>query len=424
MKRMKITGWLVAVLCPAAIAAQTNMLTLDECYRLARENYPLIKQHDLISKSASYAIENAGKQYLPQLSINGQATYQSTTVNFSDVIPPLPGITFPSLSKDQYKIQAEISQQLYDGGVSKFQKENSRANEQVQQQQLEVNLYSIKERVTQLYFGILLLEAQLEQNQLRKADLQSVADKARAALNNGVAFRSNVDELKAEIGNADMAATELQANRQAYIKMLSLFVNQPLNDSIRLTYPAPQAKNFTINRPELALYDTQKRYYDTQEKQLKTGYLPRLNAFLQGAYGRPTLNIVDNSFGAWWIGGIRLSWSLGALYTLRNNRQQFEISRQLADISKETFLFNTHLSLWQQDKDIDKFSKLISQDDEVIALRSSVRQSAQAQLDNGVITVHEYISKLNAENQAKQSRILHRIQLLLAEYNFKNTSGN
>lgn len=403
---------------------QDSVLTIEECYTLARQNYPLIKQYDLIKRSSRYSVENAGKLYLPQLSVSGQATYQSQTINFGEVIPPLPGVEFPSLSKDQYKIQAEISQQIYDGGVSKLQKESSRANEAIQQQQLEVNLYAIRQQVTQLYFGILLMDAQLQQNALRKADLQNATDKMQAALNNGVAYRSNVDELKAEIMNADMMATEFTANRKAYMKMLSAFLHQPLDDSTRLAWPVPVTPQPEIHRPEITYYDIQKKALDVQEKQLESGYLPKLNAFIQGAYGRPTLNIVDNKFGAWWLGGVRLSWSLGSLYSLKNNRQLLDINRQNLDVSKETFLFNTGMSLQQQHQDIDKFAVLINQDDNAIALRSAVRKSAQAQLDNGVITVHEYISQLNAENLAKQSRILHSIQLLQAQYNYKNTSGN
>ena len=404
--------------------SQAPALTIEECYTLARQNYPLIKQYDLISRSSRYSVENAGKLYLPQLTVSGQATYQSETINFGEVIPPMPGVTFPSLSKDQYKIQAEISQQIYDGGVSKLQKESSRANEAIQQQQLEVNLYAIRDRITQLYFGILLMDAQLEQNRLRKADLQSATDKAQAALNNGVAYRSNVDELKAEIMNTDMAATEFSANRKAYMKMLEAFIHQPLNDSTSLAWPAPVAPQQGIHRPEITYYDIQKKAFDVQEKQLQSGYLPKLSAFFQGAYGRPTLNIVDNKFGTWWMGGVRLNWSLGSLYSLKNNRQLLDINRQNLDVNKETFLFNTGMSLQQQNQDIDKFATLIEQDDNAITLRSSVKKSAQAQLDNGVITVHEYISQLNAENLAKQSRILHSIQLLQAQYNYKNTSGN
>ncbi|WP_160714235.1 TolC family protein [Chitinophaga solisilvae] len=409
---------------PSYARAQEAPLTLDECYTLARQNYPLIKQHGLIARTAKYAVENAGKAYLPQLTISGQASYQSEVINFGEVIPPVPGMGFPVLSKDQYKIQGEITQQIYDGSVAKFQKEASRTSEAVQQQQLEVSLYAVKERVTQLYFAILLMEAQLQQNALRRSDLQTAADKMSAALANGVAYRSNVDELKAEIVNVDIAATEFAANRKAYTKVLAAFINRPLSDSVRLTYPTGISPATTINRPELALYDLQKKSYDVQQKQLQSGYLPRLNAFIQGAYGRPSLNIVKNEFGPWWIGGIRLSWSLGSLYSLKNNRQQLDISRQLLDVNKETFAFNTTLSMQQQAQDIEKYAAMAEQDDAAIRLRAAVSRSAKAQLDNGIITVHEYIQQVNAENLARQARILHQIQWLQAQYTYKNTSGN
>ncbi len=406
------------------LKAQEAALTIERCYTLARDNYPLIRQYDLIARTNQYTVANAGKLYLPQLTVTGQASYQSQVINFSDVFPPIPGLHPPVLSKDQYKVQAEVTQQIYDGGVTKLQQEASRANEKVQQQNLEVNLYAVRERVTQLYFSILLMDAQLQQNALRKADLQTAADKMKAALANGVAYRSNVDELLAEIVNADMMTTEFRANRKAYLKMLSTFINQPLNDSTVLSAPASASPQQNINRPELALYDFQKKTYDVQERQLKSAYLPRLSAFLQGAYGRPTLNIVENNFGAWWMGGVRLNWSLGSLYSLKNNRQLMEINRRMLEVNKQTFLFNTTLTMQQQQQDIDKYVALMEQDDDAIRLRSSVRKSAQAQLDNGVITVHEYISQLNAENLAKQSRILHQLQWLQAQYNYKNTSGN
>ena len=157
---------------------------------------------------------------------------------------------------------------------------------------------------------------------------------------------------------------------------------------------------------------------------MRSAYTPRLSAFVQGAYGRPTLNIIKNEFGPWWIAGIHLNWSLGILYSLNNNKRLLEIKRQNLDIDKETFLFNTRIMLKQQNADIQKYSDLLEQDNAAIELLTAVVQSAKAQLDNGVITVHEYIAKLNEENLAKQTRIVHNIQLLEAQYNFKNTSGN
>jgi outer membrane protein TolC len=404
--------------------AQTVQLTIEECYQLAKQNYPLIKKHDLIAKSSNYSLENASKLYFPWLTINGQATYQSETINFSDALPFIPGFSFPTLSKDQYRVQAEVSQTIYDAGAVKNQKELIRANDSIQQQSLEVSLNTLKDRVNQIYFSILLIDEQIKQNELKKSDLQSAVDKATVAYQNGTAFKSNVDELKAELINVNMSSIELKANHEAFADMLSLLIGQPVDETTELVQPSPPTSITEINRPELKLYNLQKKTFDIQEQQLKSTYLPKLNAFVQGAYGRPTLNFIENKSGAWWMGGIRMNWSLGDLYSLKNNKSILNLNRQGLDIDKETFLFNTNLTLSQQNADIKKYTELLGQDDTVIALRSSVLQSAKAQLDNGVITVHEYISKLNAENVAKQTGILHHIQLLQAQYNYKTTSGN
>jgi outer membrane protein TolC len=423
-KRNTFTGILLALALYAPAYGQTPELSIDSCYSMAIQNYPLIKKQDLISKSSRYSIENAAKLYLPRLTVNGQATYQSQTISFSDALPPIPGITFPSIDKDQYKIQAELSQTLYDGGVTKNQKAMIRANEQVQQQSIAVNLHTLKDRVTQIYFSILLIDEQLKQNETRKTDIAGALSKAIAAFNNGTVFKSNVDELKAALIDINQATIQFSTSREAYTEMLSLLIGEPVTSNTVLVLPQPVTPSPLIDRPELRYFDLQQNTFNIQEKELKSAFTPHFSAFAQGAYGRPTLNIIENKFGAWWIAGLRLNWSLGSLYSLKNNKNLLNISRQSLAIDKEIFLFNTRLTLKQQNSEIKKYSDLMEQDDAIIELRSSVARSAKAQLDNGVITVHEYIAKLNEENLARQSRIVHRIQLLQAQYNFKNTSGN
>jgi outer membrane protein TolC len=409
---MRYLIW-ICLLYSTQVFAQ-EPLTLDRCYELATQNYPLIKQRELISRSGAYSVENAGRGYLPQLSFSGQATYQSDVVHF-----PLPGL--PQLSKDQYKVQAEISQTIYDGGSIHYQKELSKAATATQQQQLEVTLYAVKDRVSQLFFGILLSEEQLWQNDLRKTDIESGIHKMQGAVDNGTALRSSLDELKAELLNVEQTGTQLTAVKKGYMQMLSLFINQPVTSLVK-----PAAVNIPtdIKRPELSLYAHQQQSFEIQEKQLKSNYLPKISAFVQGGYGRPTYNIIDNSFGVFGMGGLRFSWSLNSLYTLHNNRQTLRLNRQDLDVQKETFLFNTRLTLTQQQINAQQYNDLISQDQEIIDLRTSVKKAAVAQLENGVITSHDYISQVNAENQARQNLALHEIQLLQIQYNSKNTSGN
>lgn len=406
-----------------AVAQQTS-ITIEECYTLARNNFPQIKKFDLIAKSSNYSLENASKLYLPQVSVNGQVSYQSPTVTFPDILPNVPGHVLPQLSKDQYKITADVSQLIYDGGNVSNQKDLIRANTASQQQNVEVALYSIKERVNQIYFAVLLMDQQLHQNEIKKSNLQNSADKAAAAYEYGTAFRSNVDELKAEVINADMASIDFVSTRAAYIKMLGILIGRDLGDSLKLVMPELKLERPGINRPELKLYDLQRNALDVEEQRLKTDHMPRFSAFAQGGYGRPTLNFVDNSFGPWYIVGAKLTWNLGSLYTLKNNRLNLDINRESIETERETFLYNTKMSLQQQDGDLNKYQQLLKKDISAVELRTSVRKSAEAQLSNGVITTHDYIAQVNAEDQARQLLILHQVQLLQAQYKINYTSGN
>lgn len=401
--------------------AQGRQLRIEECYDLARQNYPLIKQKELISRTREYSVENAAKGYLPQVSFSGQATYQTSVIAFPFKIP---GATLPVFSKDQYKIQAEVDQTIYDGGAISYQKQLKKADEAAQLQDLEVNLYAINDRVNQLFFGILLIGEQLKQNELQRADLQSGIDKTQAAVDNGTAFRSSLDELKAEISGTNQARTELLSNRKAYLQMLALFINQPLPENTELLTPTPVIPSTEIKRPELASFDYQKRILDVQERQLRTAYMPKISAFVQGAYSRPTLDFISNDFGFWALGGIKFNWSLSGLYTKKNDKRLIDLSRNNLDIQKETFLLNTNLTLTQQNEEAAKYQALIDQDKEIIGLRASVKNASNAQLANGVITSHDYITQVNAESQARQTLILHQVQLLQSQYNAKTTSGN
>lgn len=413
----------LAFQCIGASAQPSEKLTLADCYALAKTNYPAIKKLDLIARTSEFDLQNAGKRFLPQVSFSGQATYQSQTIRFPDGLGPSPD-ALPSISKDQYRIQGEIHQLLYDGGSTQHQKQIIQANAALQKQSVEVNLYALQQRINNLFFSVLLADAQVAQNEINKANLQTQVQKAEAALANGVAFRSNVDELKAEVVSIKMMNTEFAANRTAYLKMLSLFIGQVLPADIQLEWPQHEIAEDHITRPELKSFDLQKTIHTLQEQQLKSDVRPQVSAFFQGAYGRPTLNIIDNKLGPWFVTGLRFTWSFGSLYTMQNRKTILSLHRQSVDVDRETFLLNTSMDLAQQDEQVIKYQQLLEQDEQAIALRQSVRKSAEAQLSNGVITTHEYIQKLNAEQLARQSLIQHELQLLQAKHNQKYITGH
>lgn len=402
-------------------AQSNNTLTIEECYQLARNNYPLVKQSELITKSAAYSIQNIANGFLPQISFAGQASYQSAVTKIPIKIP---GMDVPEISKDQYKVYGEASQWLYDGGLIKEQKKLQEANSKIEEQKLEVELYNLKQRINHVYFGVLLANEQLALNDLLKKNIEAGLNKTLGAIEYGTALRSNADVLKAELLNADQHAIELRSMRTAYLKMLGHFINQSLDERVTLVRPASKPVSPEIRRSEFLLFNSQQSAIDVQRKIIDAKNRPKIGLFLQGGAGRPALNFLSNSFEPYYMGGVRLNWSLNGLYNSKNDKALLINNSKAIDIQKETFVFNTQLSLEQETEDIKKLKAMLLTDDDIIVLRSSVKKAALAQLENGVITSNDYIREVNAENLARQNKTLHEIQLLLAEYNQRITAGD
>jgi outer membrane protein TolC len=409
------------ILCNGVGAQEPASLSIEESYSLARQHYPLLKQLELIAKTEAYSVGNAAKGYLPQLNISGQATYQSEVTTIPIHIP---GMNIPQMSKDQYKLYGEATQLLFDGGMIRQQQESLKPSSGIETQKVEVELYKLKERINQVFFGILVLKEQIQQNELLKKDIQLGIGKTTAAIQNGVALKSSLDILQAELLKVKQRSTELKFTLKGYADMLGLFINRALDERTIFIKPKPAVKALTVLRPELQLYDLQRRNMDVQEKIIRAKNLPRFNLFFQGGLGRPALNMLSNELETFAIGGVRLSWSLAGLYTKKGEKAILELNRKNIDLQKETFLLNTNFTLKQQDAELSKLGELLSADDEIIQLRTRTKNTFYAQLTNGVINSNDYLREVNAEDQARQNKILHEVQLLLAQYNQQTTTGN
>jgi outer membrane protein TolC len=230
--------------------------------------------------------------------------------------------------------------------------------------------------------------------------------------------------LKAELLKANQRTIELKSNRKGYAAMLSLFINQPVTENTMLVKPSPQIISNTINRPELKLYDLQKKTFDVQSKLITAKNLPRFSLFFQGGLGRPALNMLSNDVKGYYIGGLRLNWNLTGFYTYNKEKQILALSQNGLDIQKDVFLFNTNLNLQQQNSEVTKVEELIETDNSIITLRESIKNTTKNQLENGTVTTNDYLTAVNAQDQAQQNLLLHQIQLLMAQYNYQTTSGN
>jgi len=402
-------------------------LTVETCQSKAIANYPLVKQYGLIEQTTQFNISNANKGYLPQLSLSAKATYQSAVTQIPAVLGQKLGVTLPSLAKDQYQAVLEASQVIWDGGVISSQKNATNAGTEVERKKLEVDFYALKDRVNQLFFGILLLNEQLKQNDILENDLATNYNRLDAYKQNGIANQSDLDAVHVEQLNASQREEDLKSTRKTYCMMLTALTGSRIDDQTELAKPVvvlSVLKDTLNHRPEIGLFDAQNKLYESQKSILKAGNLPKLGAFIQGGYGQPGLNMFTIGFSPFYIGGLRFSWNISGIYTQKNNFNKLELSKKTVDVKKETFLFNNSLITKQQQNDIVKLQSTLSNDDEIIQLRVNIKKAATAKMENGTSSVSDLIREINAENQARQLKSLHEIQLLMTVYQLKNNSNN
>ena len=237
-------------------------------------------------------------------------------------------------------------------------------------------------------------------------------------------MKSSIAVLQVELLKSNQRIVELESARRAYLEMLGLMINQTLDEQTKLVTPTSAVPQVDIHRPELLWYEYQRQSLALQNDMLDVRNRPKINLFLQGGMGRPGLNIFDDQLKGYYMGGLRVYWPLTSFYSYKNEQALLDISQQGINLQQETFLFNTNLQVRQQNNEILKLEELLSTDDEIVALRTSIKNTALSQLENGILTTNDYLREVNAEDNARQSKILHEIQLRMAQYNLLTTTGN
>ncbi len=424
MKKLFFTLFAIAIFF--GLKAQESV-TLDFCYLKAIENYPLTKQKELLTASNDLIIKNLNKNYLPDMMVNGQVHYQSdvTKTPFQDVsIPGMPSM--PTVSKDWYKISLDVNQVIYDGSITNRQKDLEEINLQIDQQNVDIELYKVKEKINQIYFNVLLLRESIQTIELHEKILTAKLKDVESGIKNGNILASNADIIKAEIIQLEQSLVELNIGIQASINILNELTALELNTNTEFKTPdvSIDLNNYLNNRPEFYLFTLHQNKLEASKKVLGSKLLPRLYAFGQAGYGRPGYDMLKNEFDDFYMIGARLNWKIWDWNRSGKEKDILDLQSKIIDTQKETYDKNIRIELQNKIAEIRKVEEMISRDNQIIELREKITKSSSSQLDNGVITSTEYLTELNAESKSKLDLQTHKIQLIKAKLDYKATLGN
>ena len=417
---IKTISLLFFLVLPLTIVSQQT-LTLDECFEMVTKNYPLAKQSELLHDKANLDIEAINKGKLPKLDINAQATYQSDVTSLPIQIP---NVTVVPPNNDQYRATLDISQSIYNGGLIDASAKVKEATTKVDQQQVEISLYGLKNKVNQLYLSVLLLQENKALLGAKEKQLQTRINEVKAEVKYGTLLPTAANALDVELLKIKQNYSELDYSKSNLIQRLSLLIGRELNKDVDLQQPAvvitpPKEED----RPELMLFELQKEQIDFSTELLTKTNSPKISAFAQGGYGNPGLNMLDNSFKTFYMTGLRLNWNIFDWNKTKTEKQSLQINKEIINTQKETFELNNNLELVDLQTEIDKLQELIVFDEAIISLRDNMVKTAESQLKNGVITSSAFISEFTDLFEAKSNLNLHKTQLLLKQIQYQITKG-
>ncbi len=420
--------WLLALMCCTAVHLAAQELTLEECVGRAQANYPLIRKYDILERTTAVNLSDIRKGWLPQLSVYGQGTVQNETPSFPDVLAGMlrqNGMNLEGLDNWQYKVGADLSQTVWDGGASRSQRKVERAREAERRTSVDVQLHAVRQRVEDLFFGILLVEEQVRQTEATLSLLRSNLERLRVMHRNGTAMQCDVDRMEAQCLVSRQQLTQAESTATTFRRLLGLFVGEPLEGRTLALPDAELPTDLTPARPELKLFDARLLTNEARQADVTAGVMPRVGLFAQAYYGYPGFNyfesMMQHDLSLNLLAGVRVSWNIGALYTKRNARQRLRLSSADIAAERDAFLFNNRLEVREQLDRIDELKRVMEDDSRIVELRTNVRRAAESQLTNGVIDTTDLLGKLTDENRARLDASYHRIQLLQHIYQLKHT---
>lgn len=421
--------FLSSLLLALPMIAMAQSASIEQCQQWAQENYPLTQRYDIIRQTEGFTLKNIAKGWLPQIGVTAQGSYQSAVPEYTEVLSNMlsqMGTEMKGISPLQYKATIDVQQTIYDGGVINSKRDVAKASSKVKEAVADVQMYALRERVNDLCFAILLIDQRLKLNEEMQRTIDSNRQRLATMLQGGVAMQADVDAMSAELATARQQHTDIEAQRGALIKVLSLFTGKEITE-VSTPGPLGRGTGERLLRPELRLFDSQLSLTDAKERALRASLLPKIGTFAQGYYGYLGMNMFRDMMKRTptlnGIIGIKASWNISALYTHKNDRAKLELERQTINNDRDVFLFNQKLQSSQEDSNIRRYRQLISEDDGICQLRHNVREAAVAKLEAGIIDVNALILEISRENQAKINKVIHETELLQHQYKLQNING-
>ncbi len=397
-------------------------LSLADCYTMAKKNSPLYAAKQLISKGSDAGVNAIQTARYPQLNFTARASYQSESISIPELVPGMPAVT---LSKDQYKTVLDVSQLIYDGGVINANKALLIAQSTSSIAQTEIQLDAIRQQVNEFVIAKMLMQKQLEVLQIASDELEQHIHQMEQAIKNGVMLHSDEQKLQVAMLKLNQQKIEalaaFDAAAHSLNHLLGLADHQKLDIVINLP-DLPMEPDYQ-HRSEMNYFSSRLSTLDAQIELNKNKRRPILAAVVQGGYGRPGLNLLDDSFQPWYFAGITLKWQLWDWQKTGYLNQGLAIQKKLILNQQESLEYNLENARITLLTKLDAFKQSLAVDDTMLTLQKDIVSSESNKLNLGMATTTDYLSAVNDQKEIMLLKETHTIQLLKTRLDYLNLLG-
>lgn len=394
-------------------SASSQTLSLEECLKLSRENYPLISDFENLDKQLDLKLKSLNANYYPKLDATLQYTWQNDVPGFNS---PMPGLDIPKAPKDQYKAFLDIQQAIYDGGMTKAAKELEESRKETEKISVEVQLYALRSKVIQSYYLLLTLNEQLKQLEFRQEILNQRFKEMQSAVNNGMLLQSESDLFEVELLKVEQDKFALDEGKKTAVEILEELIGAELSLEDELVLPVSIDDQL---RPEYNLFDAQQNQLGNYEFLKGRQRMPVIAGFGQVGYGNPGYNMLKDELATFYMVGVRLKWNIWDWKSTANEKAVLQLQSESVKNQQATFTKNLTLAEKEMESRIRKLDKILAKDDDIIELREKITHARQSQLNNGTITAADYITEFNAESMARLAKEIHLIERSKAQVELK-----
>ena len=420
---------LALVTTPTASRAQSradDSLRLDRLQAAAEQRDPRARQLSIREAQTTLRLRTIAAERLPSIAGSAQAQHQSVVTRF----PAPPGSVAPAIPHDTYDANVGVTEPLLDptrsarATVERAQLARARAD-------VATALHGVRQQVNASFFAAAALSARHEAIAATIAELEAQASVVESRVRNGIALRSELSTLRAELLRRQQDDAQLLAERDAALRVLSDLSGIAIGSDAPLALPALELqvaqararRDSLVARPELERFERTRDLLARQAEVMGAQTKPRVSAFARAGVGKPGLNMLSTRPESYWIGGVQVQWNPFDWGRTARERQVLELERDAVETESAAFRDALRRATVSDLATIDRLERALATDEEIIALREQIVRETAARFRESAITAAEYVDRQTELLSARIARGLHRVELAQARAAYLTTLG-